>query len=210
MKKNITEVELGSPDYTVVPLNSREKSLLRLPSASHYHKLLLDLIDTVRIISRGVRRDSVGWTSGAPYDVFFEYGWDRHRSAAFLLKAAYKIRLDGNGRVCVDDKRTEVIEGPGLVACLYHLDRIYEHDVKAAMKTLSTVSVHLENRTRALHRELDQYVAGDRFRRVVHRWIASKMKAEMVFDLKLILERYPAHALSECLNALVVEEVHDL
>lgn len=209
VKPNITEVEIGSPDYTVVPLNSREKKLLKAPSSSHYHKLLLELLKTVKLSHREIRKDSVGWNSGTPYEVNFEYGWGEGESAAFLLRVSYKIRMSSNGRVVIDEKRPVPVEGPGLVACLYQLDKICNNDVDAAVRVCSTVQVQTETKTRECLRHSEKDIQGKEFEEFVHTWISNRMKVGIRNDLAPLLARYPAHALMDALNEFVVEDVHE-
>lgn len=209
VKPNITEVELGSPDYKVVPLNAREKRLLKAPSSAHYHRLLLETLDTVRLSHQEVRRHGEGWSNGTPYEATFEYGWSEGESAAFLLQATYRFRMAPNGSVQVDEKRTNVIDGPGLAACLYQLDKITERDLEGVLQICSTVATNLEAKVRECLRASEQRLQSDDFQSAFHGWVRERMKAEMRFDLKPLLSRYPAEALSEILNEFVVEEIHE-
>lgn len=211
VKRNVTEVVIGSTDYLVVPLNGREKRLLKAPSFAHLHKLLLELVSGVKLVSREiVHRAQDGFQSSAPYEVVYEYGWDRRKSAAaFLVKVTFKIRLSQNGTVIVDEWKYEVKRGPTLVDNLVYLELIDDRDYQPALKVLSTVITQAEAAEARCIKDAERAVNSTSFRKALHRWVRLKMKEAMRQELAPLLARYPADALVEHLSELVVEELHE-
>lgn len=209
--QNVTEVELGSSDYTVTPLNAREKRLLKAPSAEHFHKLFLEAIASARHVFKDVKRtDEKSWNN-APYMVSLGYGWTGARAArVFLSLSNYKVRLTDRGTVMIVEFEHEAMRPTGLVDYLTISQKISVDDSVQAMRVLSTVNVQFEKRLVEFQRRADQRVASPKFQAALHRWVRRKMGAEMRAELAPLLSRYPADALAQYLHELVVEEVHDL
>jgi hypothetical protein len=211
VKTTITEVELGSTDYTVIPLNSREKRLLKAPSSAHYHKLLLEAIASANLVFKDVKRtDKDRWTD-VPYMVSFGYGWVRARSAKiFLSLSNYKVRLTERGAVSVVESEHSGMKPIELVDLLLISQKAHVDDKAAISSVLSTVSVQLERKIAEARQKADRRLASPRFQAALHRWVNKKMAFEMRADLAPLLTRYPADALAQRLAELVVEGVHDL
>jgi hypothetical protein len=209
--QNVTEVELGSPDYTVTPLNAREKRLLKTPSARHYHGLFLEAISSARLVFKDVKRaDGKTWEN-APYLVSLGYGWTGARAAkVFLSLSNYKVRLTDRGAVSVVEVEHSGMKPPELVDYLMVSQKVRFDDGPSALRVLSTVSVQLEKRVAEFQRKADHRVASHKFQLALHRWVRRRMGSEMRAELAPLLARYPADALVQYLHELVVEEVHDM
>jgi hypothetical protein len=208
---NVTEVELGSPDYTVAPLNAREKKLLKTPSGGHFHRLLLDAIASARLVFKDLKRtDEKSWNN-APYMVSLGYGWPLARSAKIYLSLSnYRVRLTDRGAVMVVDREHSPMQPAELADYLTLCRKISVEDGPKVLRVLSTVTVQLEKRTAEFQRKADLRIASSQFQMALHRWVRKKMSSEMRADMASLLARYPADALAQYLHELVVEGVHDL
>lgn len=208
---NVQEVGLG--EGNVIPLNARERSLLKVsPSAQHWHALLKDALRKVRMCGRSLELDG---TNHAPYAVSYEYGWDRklrgRRSPGsdawfYRLKVHFALR-DGDDLHVV--KTEEQRNAKNLVNCLVYLGTAHAADIPEIRRMTSMVQVEVENLERACLAKAQAQFERPRFKKFFHRLVVKRLRSDIESEIGPILERFPIQVLLDIINEKIVEDIHE-